>query len=352
MDTAPRNVHTLSLDARFNEQFSAVLDLFYVGEYFLDAGNTATYPGHEVVNLRFAWTPRENLRASLRVDNVFDTAYADRADFAFGDYRYFPARAARAVPLIRLYGSITEGPRMIPAYVVSVLISLGMIAHCIRNGRNRIWVYVLVILMTTPFIGAALYATIEILPDLLGTRTSRRAMRGIRQTLDPEGDLRRAQNEVMVSGNVAARQQYADELVRLGRADEAVTIYQNCLTGVFANDPKLLLGYAHAQFAANNPAGARGTLDELIAKNPDFKSPDGHLLYARALEGEGNVEKALAEFATLAGYYPGAEASVRYAKLLKRSGQEKLAGETLQALLERAKYAPAHYRQGSAGVAR
>ena len=92
VDTAPRHVHTLSLDARFNEQFSAVLDLFYVGEYFLDAGNTATYPGHEVVNLRLGWTPRADLRTSLRIDNVFDTAYADRADFAFGDYRYFPAR--------------------------------------------------------------------------------------------------------------------------------------------------------------------------------------------------------------------------------------------------------------------
>jgi hypothetical protein len=27
---------------------------------------------------------------------VFDTAYADRADFAFGNYRYFPAQG-RAV---------------------------------------------------------------------------------------------------------------------------------------------------------------------------------------------------------------------------------------------------------------
>ena len=92
VDTAPRNVHTLSLDARFNQRWSAVLDLFYVDRYFLDAANTASYPGHEVVNLRLAWQPRDDLRASLRVDNVFDTAYADRADFAFGDYRYFPGR--------------------------------------------------------------------------------------------------------------------------------------------------------------------------------------------------------------------------------------------------------------------
>ncbi len=150
---------------------------------------------------------------------------------------------------------------MIPAYVVSVLVSFGMIAHCIKTGRSRIWIYVLAFTLPMPFIGSAVYACVEILPDLLQTRTSRKAMRGIRQTLDPEGDLRRAENEMMVSGNVAARQQYANELVRLGRAAEALSIYQNCLTGVFADDPKLLLGYAHAQFAANDPAGTRKTLD-------------------------------------------------------------------------------------------
>ena len=45
-----------------------------------------------MVNLRVGWSPRDDLRTTLRVDNVFDTAYADRADFAFGNYRYFPAR--------------------------------------------------------------------------------------------------------------------------------------------------------------------------------------------------------------------------------------------------------------------
>jgi hypothetical protein len=230
-------------------------------------------------------------------------------------------------------------------YIASGLLSLGLIIHCIKTGRNTIWVYVLVILITFPFIGALIYLGAEVLPELLRSRGSRRALRGLRSTLDPEGNLRRAENQMKVSGTVASRQEYADELLRLGRAAEAVTIYRNCLTGVFADDPKLLLGYARAQFAADDAAGARATLDELIAKNPDFKSPDGHLLYARALEGEGNQEKALTEYATLAEYYPGAEAGVRYAKLLKRMGQDPLARQTLQGLLDRARYAPAHYRK-------
>jgi hypothetical protein len=124
-----------------------------------------------------------------------------------------------------------------------------------------------------------------------------------------------------------------------------VPIYQTCLTGLFADDPKLLLGYAHARYAAGDAAGARQTLDELIQKNPDFKSADGHLLYARALDAEGNTEKALSEFAALAEYFPGAEAGVRYAVLLKRLGKREQAQQTLKALLDRAKYAPAHYKK-------
>lgn len=235
---------------------------------------------------------------------------------------------------------------MFPLLIISGLISLGLVVHCIKTGRNTIWVYVLVITMTfLPFVGPAIYIGAELMPEWLGSRSSRRAMRGIRTTLDPEGNLRRFENEMKVTGNVASRQRYADELVRLGRAKEAVPIYQTCLTGVFAEDPKLLLGYAHAQFEADDAAGARQTLDELIEKNPEFKSADGHLLYARALEKEGNLEKALSEYATLTEYFPGAEAGVRYARLLIRSDQRPLAQQTLKALLDRAKYAPAHYRK-------
>lgn len=231
-------------------------------------------------------------------------------------------------------------------YLISGALSLGLVVHCIKTGRNTIWVYVLVIMMTVvPFVGPLVYIAAELVPEWLGSRTSRRAMRGLRSTLDPEANLRRFENEMKVGGNVASSQRYADELVRLGRANEALPIYQTCLTGVFADDPKLLLGYARAQFEAGDAAGTRKTLDELIQKNPDFKSADGHLLYARALEAEGNLEKALSEYATLAEYFPGAEAGVRYARLLIRSDQRPLAQQTLKALLDRAKFAPAHYQK-------
>ena len=122
-------------------------------------------------------------------------------------------------------------------------------------------------------------------------------------------------------------------------------IYQTCLTGVFADDPKLLLGYAHAQFAAGDAAGARRTLDD-SSRRIRTSNPRTVTCCTRARwKPKGTWTKALSEYATLAEYFPGAEAGVRYAKLLNRSDQRPLAQQTLKALLDRAKYAPAHYRK-------
>jgi len=100
VDTAPRHMHNAGVEARVGEQWHVALDGSYVGSYFLDAANTATYPGHKVANARVGWAGNwnrdEDLRVTLRIDNLFDKAYADRADFAFGNYRYFPAQG-RAV---------------------------------------------------------------------------------------------------------------------------------------------------------------------------------------------------------------------------------------------------------------
>jgi hypothetical protein len=133
--------------------------------------------------------------------------------------------------------------------------------------------------------------------------------------------------------------------VRHGRFDEAIATYKQTLTGLYEHDPNLMLGLARAHYAKGEPAATRATLDELIRLNPDFKSPEGHLLYARALEDEGNVQKALEEYRVLAPYYPGAEAAARFAQLLKKQGQHDEAEKVARDLLEEARIAPPHYRR-------
>jgi hypothetical protein len=228
---------------------------------------------------------------------------------------------------------------LILPYIIQAL----LIVHVIKTGRNFLWIWVLVLL---PFgLGAVVYVGAEILPDLFRSRTARRTARGFKRAMDPGADLRRYENEAQVTGNVASRQRYAEELVRHQRYGEAIAQYRQALSGLFEHDPNLMLGLAQAQFAEGDARAARTTLDELIARNPDFRSPEGHLLYARALEAEGNVSKALEEYRTLAPAYPGAEASVRYAQLLKAQGEAAEAQRVVRELLERARIAPGHYRR-------
>jgi hypothetical protein len=227
--------------------------------------------------------------------------------------------------------------------IISIVIQAGLIVHVIKTGRNQLWIWVLILL---PFgVGALAYLAVEILPDLLRSRTAQRTARGLRRAMDPGADLRRYEDEARVTGNVASRQRYAAELARHQRYDEAIAQYTQALSGLYEHDPNLMLGLAQAQFAKGDARAARATLDELIRQNPDFRSPDGHLLYARALAAEGNVAKALEEYRVLAPSYPGAEAAVRYAQLLEAEGQASEAQRVARELLEQARIAPRHYRQ-------
>jgi len=227
-------------------------------------------------------------------------------------------------------------------FVSMIIVQVALIIHVVKTGRNQIWIWVLA-LLSLP--GAIAYIAVEILPELFRSRTAQRTARGLRKAVDPGRDLRRYESEARVASNVASRQRYAEELVRHQRYDEAIDQYREALTGLYEHDPNLMLGLAQAQFGKGDAAAARATLDELIQRNPEFRSPAGHLLYARALEAEGNVPKALEEYAVLAPSYPGAEASVRYAQLLQVQGRRAEAQKVARELLEQARIAPAHYRR-------
>ena len=95
VDTAPRQLHSLRLGYDAGRA-TGELEWIKVGPYWTNASNTARYPGHELLNLRLAWAAGTEFGLSLRLTNLTNRAYADRADFAFGSYRYFPGRGRAA----------------------------------------------------------------------------------------------------------------------------------------------------------------------------------------------------------------------------------------------------------------
>jgi hypothetical protein len=229
--------------------------------------------------------------------------------------------------------------------ILSIAVQAGLIVHVIKTGRNMLWIWAIALL---PLLGSIVYVVAEILPQALGSRTARRATTGVRRMIDPDRELRRASVEVEVSGNVDARRRLAEELFERSQYDAAIDVYRGGLKGIFEHDPTLLLGLARAQFAKQDFPAARATLERLTQHNPDFKSADAQLLYARTLEAEEALEEAERAYATLAPGYPGAEARLRYGVLLKRRGKLQEAHRVLKDLLDGARLGPAHYRKAQA----
>jgi outer membrane receptor protein involved in Fe transport len=92
VDTAPRQLHRAAARWDPTSRLAFEAEWQVVGEYWLDAANAHRYPGHGLLNLRGRWQPASQWALTLRLNNALDRAYADRADYAFGSYRYFPGR--------------------------------------------------------------------------------------------------------------------------------------------------------------------------------------------------------------------------------------------------------------------
>ncbi|HQR48994.1 MAG TPA: TonB-dependent receptor [Steroidobacteraceae bacterium] len=90
IDTAPREIGRYGLEWRPTASVEAEAEWMVVGPYWLDAANAHRYGGYELVNLRGLWRFAPQWCAGLRVTNALDVRYADRADYSFGTYRYFP----------------------------------------------------------------------------------------------------------------------------------------------------------------------------------------------------------------------------------------------------------------------
>ncbi|MEM9532287.1 MAG: TonB-dependent receptor [Pseudomonadota bacterium] len=88
VDTAPALTGQFMLERRWaGARVSA--EWVYQDDYFLDAANLRRYGGHSLLHLGANRT-FGGWQVSARLRNAANRRYAERADFAFGNFRYFP----------------------------------------------------------------------------------------------------------------------------------------------------------------------------------------------------------------------------------------------------------------------
>ena len=95
VDTAPRWLGSAHWRWQ-HEGLVSEVELVHLGSHYINAANTARYDGHSLLNWRGSWQATPRMKLFARLLNLQDVAYADRADFAFGSYRYFPGLPRQA----------------------------------------------------------------------------------------------------------------------------------------------------------------------------------------------------------------------------------------------------------------
>lgn len=230
-----------------------------------------------------------------------------------------------------------------PALAIVVLALQIMFAvHAIRNGKESFWLFVIFLF---PGIGCAVYFFTQFAPEASNSRAVHQAKKGLLNAVDPQRELKKRTEQLEIANTVENRLALADECAEAGLYDEAIELLEQSLSGVHGDDPRILSRLARAHFESDRPAKSIQILEDLIAKNPSYQSPDEHLLYARALVADGQKAAAVEEYEVLRSSFPGEEARVRYGLLLKDLGQGDKASELFAESQLRAKRAPKHYRK-------
>ena len=113
IDTAPKAFGSARLDWDFStlagRSSRAELEWVYMDSYYLEPQNNHQYDGHSLVNLRITSDLTPRWSAGLRLTNLLDEDYAERADFGFGEYRYFVGQPRGAYLQISYQFGATRG---------------------------------------------------------------------------------------------------------------------------------------------------------------------------------------------------------------------------------------------------
>ncbi len=208
--------------------------------------------------------------------------------------------------------------------------------HAYRRGK-LLWI---VFIVFVPVLGVLIYFFAEMLPSLqAGRGFSGRGFSGrgfqragvqVADTLRPGRRLQALEEQLQEQDTMAVRQAYAEELLAADREDEAVDVLRGGLKGVFATDPQGLTVLARAYLQKGEFREAQTLLDGVLADSPGFETDKVKLLRARALEGRGFLDEAVAEYRNLVQRGLSEEPRYYLAVALDQAGRNDEAREVFE----------------------
>ena len=218
---------------------------------------------------------------------------------------------------------------------LSLLLQIACAVHCVRNGRNGLW---LMVILFFSVLGCLAYAWFEILPAYAGRREVRAVKAAAARRLDPDRAVRSAREALDMADTAANQSALADALAESGAWAEAAVHYAEALArSAGGGDRAVRVKLARAELEAGNARPAHALLEALPPSGSPSDNDRAALLLARSLDELGEEARALALYEDVGQRLAGAEAQCRQAALLIRLGRFDEAVAPLEEAERRAK---------------
>ena len=201
------------------------------------------------------------------------------------------------------------------------MIALFFAVHAVRSGQDRYWLFILFVF---PLLGSVVYAIAIWLPEMRYSHGGRQLVQGVRNVARSRPRAARSAGCVRHRGHAPTTACGSPtRWSEAGRPAEAVPALPRARCAAsMPTTPTPRYAWRRRCSNRDSQRQARQLLDGLIQRRPEFRSPAGHLIYARAVAERRRPRQGAAnEFDTLVGYFSGFEARARYAEALDGWGE-------------------------------
>jgi len=200
------------------------------------------------------------------------------------------------------------------------------IYHAFKNDKPMKWFF---LILFFPFIGSMIY----LYTNMLFEPTIQEIKETVKETIEPDYKTEKLEKAAEFSGTFNAKIRLGDEYVEKQRYDDAIKMYESCLTGINADSPEVFMKLLKVYFIKED-YNAVVTYGKKLENERNFKNSDEKIGYAWALHYIGNSEAAEDAFKSMDGYFSNYKHRFEHALFLQEQKRNKDALEIIKDLLD------------------
>lgn len=153
------------------------------------------------------------------------------------------------------------------AYILAFLpyvFQLLLIIHMIKRNKPFVWLWLIVFL---PYIGGIVYFIMEVLPELLHSKSVNMMGSAIDGAMHPNKKIQELERLVKRQGTINNIIQLADAYTDAGNYLKAVDLYKSCLQGQYEHDREIQFKLINCFYKAGDLENAKEVLSQFKKYN-------------------------------------------------------------------------------------